>query len=136
VTIKAILDTKSSFQESSGKVHPSRILEAWQEQRFRLVVSVPILEEYRRVLAEMAGEHFAPVLHSILGLIELHSEMVKPISFAKPVCSDPDDDKFLEAAVAANADYVVSGDAALLRVRGHRGIGIVKPAEFLKLLSR
>jgi len=42
------------------------------------VISVPILEEYRRVLAEMVGEHFSPVPHSILGLIELHSEMVEP----------------------------------------------------------
>jgi len=44
--------------------------------------------------------------------------------------------KFLEVAVAANADYVVSGDAALLRLNDHRGIRIVKPAEFLKLLPR
>ena len=87
-------------------------------------------------MGEMAGEHFSPALHSILGLIELYSEMVEPVSFAKPVCSDPDDDKFLEAAVAANADYVVSGDAALLRLKGHGNIGIVKPAEFLKLLPR
>jgi len=35
--------------------------------------------------------------------------MVDPIRFAKTVCSDPDDDKFLEAAVAAGADYIVSG---------------------------
>jgi uncharacterized protein len=62
--------------------------------------------------------------------------MVEPISFARAVCNDPDDDKFLEAAVAATADYVVSGDAALLRLKGYRGIGIVKPAEFLKLLPR
>jgi predicted nucleic acid-binding protein len=35
-------------------------------------------------------------------LIELHPEMVDPVSFAKAVCSDPDDEKFLEAAVAAS----------------------------------
>jgi len=34
----------------------------------------------------------------------------------------------------ANAGYVVSGDAALLRLKDHRGIRIVKPAEFLTLL--
>jgi putative PIN family toxin of toxin-antitoxin system len=136
VTIKAILDTNVVISGIFWKGPPFRILEAWQEQRFCLVISVPILEEYRRVLAEMAGEYFSPALHSILALIELHSEMVEPVSFARAVCNDPDDDKFLEAAVAANADYVVSGDAALLRLKGHRGIGIVKPVEFLKLLPR
>lgn len=55
-------------------------------------------------MAEMAGEHFSPVLHSILGLIELRSEMVEPISLAKAICNDPDDDKFIEAAVAAAAE--------------------------------
>ena len=34
----------------------------------------------------------------------------------------------------ANAGYVVSGDAALLRLKDHRGIRIVKPTEFLTLL--
>jgi putative PIN family toxin of toxin-antitoxin system len=75
-----------------------------------------------------------PVLTSILRIIELHSEMVEPVSFAEPVCSDPDDDKFLEAALAAQADYVVSGDAALLNLKHHRGIEIVRPARFLRLL--
>ena len=135
MTIKAILDTNVVISGIFWKGPPFRVLEAWQEQRFRLVISVPILEEYRRVLAEMAGEHFSPVLHSILGLIELHSEMVEPISLAKAVCNDPDDDKFIEAAVAA-ADYVVRGDTALLRLKDHRGIRMVKPAEFLRLLRR
>jgi predicted nucleic acid-binding protein len=75
------------------------------------------------------------VVGSILELIEFHSNMVEPVSFAKAVCSDPDDDKFLEAAVAADADYVVSGDAALLRIRKYQRVQIVKPAQFLKMLS-
>jgi predicted nucleic acid-binding protein len=41
------------------------------------------------------------VLSSILEVIELQAEMVDPVSFAETVCSDPDDDKFLEAALAA-----------------------------------
>ena len=136
MTIKAILDTNVVISGIFWKGPPFRVLEAWQEKRFRLVISVPILEEYRRVLAEMAGEHFSPVLHSILGLIELHSEMVEPISFAKAVCNDADDDKLFEAAFAAAADYVVSGVTALLRLKDHRGIRMVKPAEFLRLLRR
>ena len=70
------------------------------------------------------------VLGSILELIELHSQMIEPVRFPRAVCSDPDDDKFLEAALAAKADYVVSGDAVLLRLR------IVRPAQFLKLPSQ
>jgi len=57
----------------------------------------------------MTKKHPLPVLSSILEAIELYSEMVEPVSFVGTVCSDPDDDKFLEAALAADADYVVSG---------------------------
>jgi len=69
------------------------------------------------------------VLNSVLKVIELHSEILKPVSFRVPVCSDPDDDKFLEAAIAAGADYVVSGDKALLNVKFHREVEVLRPLE-------
>jgi uncharacterized protein len=84
-------------------------------------------------LEEMTKKRSSTVLDSILKLIELHSEIVdRPASQA--VCSDPDDDKFLEAAIGANADYVVSGDTALLRLKNYQRVRIVRPAQFLKLL--
>ena len=60
--------------------------------------------------------------------------MVEPVSLAGVVCSDPDDDKFLEAALAADADCIVSGDAALLSLKNYHRVQIVRPAQFLKLL--
>ena len=134
--IKAILDTNVLISRVFWKGPPFEILKAWQEQRFRLAVSPPILDEYRRVLDEMMKRRTLLVLTSILRIIEFHSEMVEPVSFSKPVCSDPDDDKFLEAALAAHAGYVVSGDAALLKVKQYRGIAIIRPTQFLDLLSR
>ena len=106
---------------------PFEILKAWQEERFRLAISLPILQEYRRVLDELTKERAVPVLTSVLKIIELHSEIVEPVSFVEPVCSDPDDDKFLAAAIAAGADYVVSGDKALLNVKSHHSVEIVRP---------
>ena len=136
MTIKAILDTNVIVSGVFWKGAPFEILEAWQKRRFLLAISLPILNEYRRVLDEMTKKRPSSVLGSILEVIELHSEMVEPVSFTRTVCSDPDDDKFLEAVVAADADYVVSGDAALLSLKNHHGIRIVRPAQFLKLLPR
>jgi predicted nucleic acid-binding protein len=45
--------------------------------------------------------------------------MVERVPFSEPVCSDHDDDKSLEAPLAADADYVVSGDAALFNLKTH-----------------
>jgi len=136
VKIKAILDTNVFISGVFWKGPPFEILKAWQEERFRLAISPPILDEYRRVLDEMLKRRPLPVLTSILRVIELHAEIVEPVSFAEPVCSDPDDDRFLEAALAAHAGYVVSGDVALLNLKHHRGIEIVRPARFLNLLLR
>lgn len=133
--IKAILDTNVLISGVFWKGPPFEILKAWQEQRFRLAISLPILEEYRRVLDEFAKERQMLVLNSVLKVIELRSEIVKPVPFSEPVCSDPDDDKFLEAAIAAGADYIVSGDKALLNVKFHHEVEVVRPSRFLKLLS-
>ena len=52
-----------------------------------------------------------------------------------PRCGDPDDQKFLEAALAANAQFLVTKDRKLLALSRKRGLGfrIVTPQEFGKL---
>jgi predicted nucleic acid-binding protein len=46
VKIKAILDTNVFISGVFWKGPPFEILKAWQEQRFRLAISPPILDEY------------------------------------------------------------------------------------------
>ncbi len=48
-------------------------------------------------------------------------------------CRDPKDNKFLELAVAANADFIVTGDLDLLILNPFRTISILKSGEFLNL---
>jgi putative PIN family toxin of toxin-antitoxin system len=135
VKIKAVLDTNVLISGMFWKGPPFEILNAWQRGRFTLALSMPILEEYRRVVAEVVTEHRSGATGPILELLEVHSQMVEPVSFRTKICDDPDDDKFLAAAVAAGADYVVTGDLALLRIGTYEGIEIVRPAKFFKIIS-
>jgi predicted nucleic acid-binding protein len=48
--------------------------------------------------------------------------------------SSPDDDKFLAAAVGAEARFVVAGDRDLLDLQQHRGVRIVRPGPFLRIV--
>jgi len=48
---------------------------------------------------------------------------------------DPDDDKYIAAAVEAQATFVVTGDSDLLRLKEHEGIHVVSPRAFLDLLG-
>ena len=45
------------------------------------------------------------------------------------------DDKFLEAAVAGQADYLVTGDADLLALTPFEGMPVLRPSEFLARLK-
>ena len=49
---------------------------------------------------------------------------------------DPDDNKYLAAALEGHAEFVVSGDAHLLDLHEYEGIRIVTPRAFLDLLKR
>ena len=51
------------------------------------------------------------------------------------VCRDPKDDKFLEVAVAGEADVIVSGDQDLLVLHPFGGIPIIPPVAFLRRLD-
>ena len=51
------------------------------------------------------------------------------------VSDDPDDDKYIAAAVEGRAAFVVTGDPDLLALKEHEGIRIVSPRAFLDLLS-
>jgi len=53
----------------------------------------------------------------------------------KAIKADPSDDKFLEAALAGQALYVVSGDNHLLVLKDFRGIKIITAHEFIEKLA-
>ena len=50
------------------------------------------------------------------------------------VDKDPDDNKFIEAAVEGKADYVVTQDKHLLEIKQYTGINIITPEEFLQII--
>jgi len=60
--------------------------------------------------------------------------LVKPERQVKVVEADPDDDRILEAALAAEADCIVTGDKHLLRIKKYKDINILSPREFLDIL--
>jgi predicted nucleic acid-binding protein len=58
-------------------------------------------------------------------------ELVEP-KMVGNVCRDPDDDKFLEAALGGKADILISGDHDLLSLSKIQGIPIVSPSTAIK----
>ena len=86
------------------------VYQALRDQRYGLVVSTDILEEYEEKLTEFYGSTFAnAVLSELLNLENV--QRVSPTFFWRMIHADHDDDKFIDAYVAANAVYLVSEDS-------------------------
>jgi len=71
----------------------------------------------------------------VYGIIEI-SEMISMRSKFKVVKNDPDDDVIVNTAYDGNADYIVSGDNDLLKIKNFRGISIVTVTEILAILEK
>jgi len=129
--MRVVLDTNVLISAIFFSGPPSGILSAWIDDEFELVVSTDILEEYRATASRIAERFPAVGVGPVLDRIALHALLVDPVRLPDDACTDRDDIKFLECAVAARAAYVISGDRALLRVSGYEGIEVVTPRRFL-----
>jgi len=61
------------------------------------------------------------------------ADFVNPSETLKVVLEDPEDNRILECAVEAKANYVISGDLHLLKLRRYLYIEILNAAEFLEI---
>ena len=120
---------------------PGQILRLCLHQRaFELVLSPTILEEVGRVLGypRVRKRIIASNRDLELWLAALEAVAV-PVEGAletHAVAADPEDDKYLAAAVEGMAELVVSGDNHLLALGSYQGIRIVTARAFLDLLKR
>jgi putative PIN family toxin of toxin-antitoxin system len=129
--LKVVMDTNVFVSGVFFSGPPYQVLKAWQSGEFELVVSQDILDEYRRVGQIFAEEHRKIDLNPILTFVLEHAKVYKPVKLEKPVCEDPDDDKFFACALASGSRVIISGDKHLLRASGYEGIEVLKPREFV-----
>ncbi len=107
---------------------------AWKADKFTLVVSEEIISEYLDVLSRPKLHLSADVVSTVLGRVHRHAERVAATETLSVVAADRDDNKFLEVAVAAGADCIVSGDGHLLELGIFRGIPILTARAFIDQL--
>lgn len=110
---------------------PSRVLKAWRDGKFDLVVSPEISDEYRRVGEKLAARFAGVSLAPFLALLVMTAEIIEPPELPEQVSRDRDDDKFIACAVAGGCQIIISGDRDLLEISGYQGVKVVAPREFL-----
>lgn len=133
--MKAVLDTNVVMSGIFFAGLPGRVLSAWREERFTLVMSPAILIEYRRVGDELARKFKVVDVSPLLDLLTVHAEIIEAAPHAESLSRDPSDDKFLVCAASCRG-ALVSGDKDLLACDGRLGVRVLTPREFLTSLDR
>jgi putative PIN family toxin of toxin-antitoxin system len=113
---------------------PRQVINVIAEDAAILVMTEPIIIEIRRVVVTKFID-FVDDLTKIENLLEEDAEWVKAGFHTIAISRDPDDDKFIEAAMAGDCQYIVSGDKDLLDLKEYQGVKIVNVSDFLKLID-
>ncbi len=134
--MKIVFDTNVVASASFWRGAPFDCLAAWAQGRCVAVVSSGLLAEYHETVQELRLDYPGRKCVEWVEALTETAELVFPVERATGATPDPDDEMILECALAAEADYIVSGDKKhLLALRQFEGIPIVSPAEFLRRLA-
>lgn len=114
-----------------------RLRLAWQSQRFVPLVSRATAAELIRVLAYPKFKLAAGEQHDLLAdyLPWAETFRVPDPPPRTPACRDPHDVPFLQLAIAAKIDALITGDADLLVLAPLRGVAIITPAQAIERLT-
>ena len=128
--MKVVIDTNvfiSSF--FGGK--PREVIQLWMQQYLTLCLSKDILDEYLEVLARLNLD--ATLMAELMSFLSKGHNLVftRKTPIVTIVENDPDDNKFIECAMALGAQVIITGDNHLLEVGEYNGISIITPADFL-----
>ncbi len=112
---------------------PGQVLKYALAGKIRLFTSAVLIGEFKAVMdAKFPGRQAAimETLNELSQLWEVIPDAALPR--LRHVVADPSDDRVLECAVAARADFIVSGDKHLLNLESFGKIPILAPGGFLK----
>jgi len=106
---RLVLDTNSLLQCIS---HRSRYHDLWLsliDGRNIFCVTTEILQEYAEILDRKAGSKFAELALQVI-TNNPFTLFVTPYYHFNMIVADPDDNKFVDCAIACNAQFIVTED--------------------------
>lgn len=136
--MRVVVDTGilvSALISPTGTI--GEVLHALRDGRFTAIYSTSMMLEVTEVLSRPKIQekyHIQPGdIEALINLVRLRGELIIPKQ-SITACRDPKDNKFLEAALAGEADAIVTGDDDLLVLNPFEGVDILRPAELLDRL--
>ncbi len=132
--MRVVLDTNIFISGFFWHGPAEKILNLWKSGKFSLIISMDIISEIVKVLKDfkikMSDIQRKQLIDIIIGM-SLIVELTEKVDIVK---DDPDDNKFIEASISGKADYIITQDKHLLKIKQFRNIKVLTPEEFLAIL--
>ena len=121
---------------------PARILELILAGNVRLVISPGIIKELGSVFTypklrkslKKHGVTHEEVAEAILNILRI-AAITPGSELVQGAALDPADDMVLSCALEGQADFIISGDQDLIKLDSYKGVKIVPPANFLRIIA-
>ncbi len=135
--MRLVLDTNVVASAILWGGLPHRLLQAARERRIDLFTSTPLLAELTDILGRRKFEKkIAAAKLSIDQLVDGYAQLamiVRPTPVPR-LAPDPDDDVVIGTALAARAEFIVTGDRSLRSLREYQGVKFVQVRDALLLV--
>jgi putative PIN family toxin of toxin-antitoxin system len=134
--VRFVLDTNVIVSGLNFPGNERRCIELANAEGYELCISQFILEEVADVLRRKFRWE-APRVEQTLGALLNEAIIVEPTIGITAIRRDQDDNRILECALEAHAEYLVTGDKRdLLPLKEFRGTRIVNASEFLATVGK
>ena len=133
--LRVVLDTNILISAILFGGKPRQILEKAIRGEIRLCLSEPILEELKGVLQRSKFDYSPEMIQFLLTELTGIADFVNPSETLNVILEDTDDNRILECAVEAKANYIITGDFHLLKLSQYRNIEVVNTVAFLERLE-
>ncbi|MFM9912111.1 MAG: putative toxin-antitoxin system toxin component, PIN family [Methylophilaceae bacterium] len=117
---------------------PRLLLQAARDKRVRLFTSTPLLSELTDILGRRKFEKkIATALLSIDEIVDRYAEMTTLVhpTLISGIAPDPDDDVVIGTALAAQADWVVTGDRPFLSIGAYQNVEVIEVSEAVQRVA-
>lgn len=134
--MRIVMDTNVFLVSLSPFSTYAPIFDALLAGRFTLLLSNEVITEYEEIIAQRYDYNTVQdVLRMLVSL--QNAKFIIPHYHWKLIVNDPDDDKFVDLAVAGNADYIVTNDRhfKILAQTAFPVVKTIKAKDFLEILA-
>ena len=129
---KVVLDTNVLIFAIVFGGKPRDVFTEVLKGQIKLAISKDIMDEMEGVLSGKKFQYPKPIIRYIRSALEDLAEFVTPEKRVKVIEDDSNDNRILECALEAKADFIISEDHHLLELKEYQSIRIITPSDLMK----